>query len=53
MEEFLDIIHENIDMELLNETCPPCVHGVCVPPRMCRCFGGWTGDNCTVGMSQL
>ena len=48
-EEFIKIINENVDMEILNKTCPPCINGHCIPPGVCACDNGWIGDNCTTG----
>lgn len=48
-EEFIEIINENVDIETLQETCPPCINGHCIPPGVCACDSGWTGDNCTTG----
>lgn len=51
-EEFIEIINENVDMETLQETCPPCVNGHCIPPGVCACDSGWTGDNCTTDVDE-
>ena len=41
-------------MNMLNETCPPCVNGECIPREMrCECHTGWTGENCTTGMFHI
>ena len=50
-EEFIKIINVNVDMEMLNKTCPPCINGHCIPLGVCACDNGWTGDNCTTGMN--
>eukprot|EP01135_Chromosphaera_perkinsii_P011118 Nk52_evm27s2340 gene=Nk52_evmTU27s2340 len=39
-------VKDHIPYVPLSYHCEPCVHGMCIPKRRCKCDENWTGDLC-------
>lgn len=53
-DSFVEKIIDNIPVDVANynDSCVPgCVNGQCIPPGLCACTKGWSGDMCSIGMS--